>query len=173
MNVKALAHVFLFVASHMLLSACGFHLRGLDQAVLPAELAELRLLGPHGAPLARDELYVAMREALATQGGARLSESAGAPALILYTERVATQVLSVGTSGKVNEYLLRYELDFRLTDSAGRERLALQTVRLQRGYTFDPLNVLAKEREERDLLSALRREAAAQVVRRLSKVRFE
>lgn len=163
----------LLAAGGSLLVSCGFHLRGLDKAVLPAELAELRLLGPLGggaAAAAHDELYVAMREALVTQGGARLTESASAPALVLLAERVSTRVLSVGTSGKASEYLLRYELDFRLTDGAGRERLAPQTLRLQRSYTFDPLNVLAKEREERELLRALRRDAAAQIVRRLSKI---
>lgn len=165
--------LLLLAACGLLLVSCGFHLRGLDKAVLPAELAELRLLGPPGTAMAHDELYVAMREALATQGGARVSESAAAPALVLSAERISTQVLSVGTSGKVSEYLLRYEVDFHVTDAAGRERLAPQTIRLQRSYTFDPLNVLAKEREERDLLRALRRDAAAQIVRRLAKIRFE
>jgi LPS-assembly lipoprotein len=163
-----------FCLSTLALAGCGFHLRGLDQAALPAELAALEITGPagRGSP-APEPLAAAVREALATQGGARVVEAPQArerlPALVLAAERVSTRVLSVGASGKVNEYLLRYEVDFRLLDADGREWLATQTLRFERSYSFDPLNVLAKEREENDLVQALRREAAARIVRRLSK----
>ncbi len=175
--------VSLLATGGVLLVSCGFHLRGVDKAVLPAELAVLRLAGPPAAAAAAgrnsaapDELAAALREALAVQAGVRVVDETATEAvavLVLAAERVSTRVLSVGASGKVDEYLLRYEVDFRLLDADGRERLAPQTLRLERSYRFDPLRVLAKEREERDLVQALRREAAAQIVRRLARVSFE
>jgi LPS-assembly lipoprotein len=38
-----------------------------------------------------------------------------------------------------------------------------------RDYTFDPQNVLAKEREEAELKTAMRRDAVQQILRRLSR----
>lgn len=172
---RATAVVPLYLVSCVLclvLSGCGFHLRGLDRAVLPAELAELRVVVQDSAA-AHDPLLVAMRETLSTRAGARITERAEAPLLVLSGERIASQVLSVGTTGKVSEYLLRYEVSFRLLDAEGKERLAPQTIRLQRSYTFDPLNVLAKEREEQDIVRAMRSDAAGQIVRRLAKISFE
>jgi LPS-assembly lipoprotein len=154
---------------YLVLSGCGFHLRGLDRAVLPAELAELRVV-VQDSVAAHDPLLAAMREALTARADARITDRADAPVLVLSGERAVSQVLSVGTTGKVSEYLLRYEVSFRLLDAEGKERLAPQTIRLQRSYTFDPLNVLAKEREEKDLAHEMRTDAAGQIVRRLSRV---
>jgi hypothetical protein len=73
----------------------------------------------------------------------------------------------------VSEYLLKYELSFRLTDAAGQELAALQTIRLQRDYRFDPLNVLAKEREEQELKRDLQRDGVQQILRRLARTNLK
>lgn len=172
MNAKSVILVLLLATSYSLLTSCGFHLRGLDKAVLPAELAELRV-AVQDSVAAHDPLLVAMREALTTRAGARITERPDVPVLVLFGERADGQVLSVGATGKVSEYLLRYEVSFRLLDAEGKERLAPQTIRLQRSYTFDPLNVLAKEREEQSLKREMRADAAGQIVRRLAKTSFK
>lgn len=146
------------------LVGCGFHLRGTGgTAVLPASLSTVRVVMAGGA---NEPLAVAVREAVA-QAGAQVVESTDAPALSLVGERVESQVASVRTTtAKASEYTLRYAATFRLD---GPHPLPLQTIQLQRDYTFDPNNVLAKEREERELLRDMRRDAAQQIVRRLAR----
>jgi LPS-assembly lipoprotein len=76
----------------------------------------------------------------------------------------------VDSTVKVREYMLRYEVSFRVTDAHGNEMAPPQTVIMQRPVTFDRLNVLAKEREESQLLSELKRDAAQQILQRLSQL---
>jgi outer membrane lipopolysaccharide assembly protein LptE/RlpB len=45
-----------------------------------------------------------------------------------------------------------------------------QTVKVQRDHQFDRLNVLAKEREEQELRREMQRDAAQQILRRLSRI---
>lgn len=149
-----------------LLSACGFHLRGTGGAALPEPLATLRVTMPGRGP--DDPTVVAVRRAL-VDAGARLTDAADARTLVLYDERVETQVMSVSTvTAKANEYRLRYGLSFRL-DGAGAT--APQTIRMVREYTFDPTQVLAKEQEERELLREMQTDAARQIVRRLARMK--
>jgi LPS-assembly lipoprotein len=152
----------------LLLSSCGFHLRGTGATQLPEALSRLRVVA-QDSKLAHDPLLVAMKEALRTQGGASIVETAGVPTLILSGENTGSDVLAVGAAGKVSAYLLRYEVTFHVRGADGKELLAAQTVRLRRDYVYDPLNVLAKEREEQELTRALRQDAVQQIVRRLAK----
>jgi LPS-assembly lipoprotein len=149
----------------LLLSACGFHLRGLGgSSALPASLSSLRVV--MSSPTANEPLAVAVRQAVA-QAGAQVVQVDDAPTVVLFGEQVDSQVASVRTStGKASEYLLRYQMSFRLD---GPQPVSAQTIRLQRDYSFDPTRVLAKEQEEQELLRDMRRDAAQQVVRRLAR----
>lgn len=162
----------LLVACSLLLSSCGFHLRGGGTVEFPPALTTLRVVVAD-SQLANDPLLVAVKNALRTQAGVLIEEDVDVPKLVLAGERVESQVLSVGTTGKVSEYLLKYEVSFRLADAAGRVLSDPQTIKLQRDYRFDPLNVLAKEREEEDLKRLMRQDAASQIVRRLAKISFK
>lgn len=144
------------------LSACGFHLRGSGGGItLPAALSTVRVVAP--GPAQNEPLTVAVRETLA-QAGARIVD-AGVPALVLVSEQVESRVASVSTAtAKASEYLLQYAVTFRLD---GPQSLPAQTVRLQRDFTADPTQVLAREQQERELLRDLRRDAAQQIVRRV------
>jgi LPS-assembly lipoprotein len=147
-------------------------LRGHVKAQLPPELQVLRVTVA-GSQAAYDPLLLAMQNALRTQAGATVPDSGEVPLLTLSGERFDSQVLSVGATGRVSEYLLKYELSFRLTDAAGQELAALQTIRLQRDYRFDPLNVLAKEREEQELKRDLQRDGVQQILRRLARTNLK
>jgi LPS-assembly lipoprotein len=148
------------------LAGCGFHLRGSASASLPESLWRLRVL-VQDSKLANDPLLVAVKNALQTDPKIVITEDLDAPTLALFGERTDSQVLSVGSTGRVSGYMLKYEVSFRLADPKGRELLASQTVRLIRDYTFDPLNVLAKELEEQDLKRTMQRDAVQQILRRL------
>lgn len=146
------------------LVACGFHLRGSGgNAMLPASLSAVRVT--MAGPSENEPLAEVVRQALA-RAGATLTDASDAPTLVLVGERIESRVASVSpATAKVAEYLLLYAAGFRLD---GPRPLAAQTVRLQRDYSFDPTQVLAKEQQERELLSNMRQEAAQQIVRRLA-----
>ena len=145
------------------LAACGFHLRGSGGGyALPPALSQLRVVSAGSA--ANDPLAQEVRDVL-VQAGARLVEDAGAPALVLLGEEIASRVASVDTTtGKASEYILQYAAGFRLD---GPSALPAQTVRLQADYAFDPAQVLAREQEEREVVRVMRRDAAQQIVRRV------
>jgi len=157
----------LLLAVALPLSACGFHLRSAASATLPASLSSLQVT-MSDSHLAYPPLLVEMRNALYAQPGVTPASKGSAPSLDLFGEYFAAQVLAVDTSGKVSAYLLNYRVNFKLSDAAGKDLITRQTVKLQREYTFDRFNVLAKEREEGYLRDEMRRDAVQQILRRLA-----
>jgi len=123
-----------------------------------------------GSQQQNDPLLVAMKNALRTQTDVQLEDTGDAPLLALFGERSDSQVLSVSSTGKADEYLLKYEVSFRLTGKDGKALAESQTVRVRRDHAFDRLNVLAKEREEQELRREMRRDVVQQILRRLSRI---
>lgn len=163
-------HLLIALAISAVLAGCGFQLRGLGTYQMPASLSTMRVTVA-GSQAANDPLRLAMEDALRVQAGVSIVQTADAPTLVITHENVDSQTLSVDASGKVAEYLLRYEIGFAVADAAGGELAAPQTLRLQRDYRFNPLNVLAKEQEEANLKRELRRDALSQIVRRLARLK--
>jgi LPS-assembly lipoprotein len=151
------------------LVSCGFHLRGTGKAEMPAALSVLQVR-VEGNLLENNPLLVAMKNALRTQTDVQIQESGDAPRLVLYGEQSDSRVLSVTSTGKVDEYLLKYEVSFRLVDADNKLLSEPQTVKVQRDHQFDRLNVLAKEREEQELRREMQRDTAQQILRRLSRI---
>lgn len=151
------------------MTGCGFHLRGQGTAAFPAALSSLRV-EIAGSRQENDPLLVAVRDALRTQAKVDVRDQGELPVLLLQNERSETEALSLSTTGKALENLLKYEVSFQLLDAVGGETFPPQTIRLRRDYIFDPLNVIAKQKEEEELLRQMRRDAAQQIVRRLARV---
>jgi len=166
-------HRFLMLTSFLLIvlatTACGFHLRGTGKVEFPPMLSTLRVV-VENSQQQNDPLLVAMKNALRTQTDVQIEDTGDAPLLVLYGERSDSQVLSVSSTGKADEYLLKYEVSFRLTGKEGKVLAESQTVRVQRDHAFDRLNVLAKEREEQELRREMQRDAVQQILRRLSRI---
>lgn len=148
------------------LSGCGFHLRGSGGGeTLSAVLPAVRVV-PAGAA-ANDPFTVAIRNALAA-AGTKVVAATNAPALVLLGENIQTRVAAVNTAtAKASAYLLLYRTRFRLD---GPRRIAAQSISLQRIYSFDPTQVLAREQQEQELMRDMRSDAARQIVRRLARL---
>ncbi len=159
----------LLAACSLSLLSCGFHLRGTGKVETPAALSVLQVR-VEGNLLENHPLLAAMKNALRTQTDIQVQESGDAPRLLLYGEQSDSRVLSVTSAGKVDEYLLKYEVSFRLVDVDNKLLSEPQTVKVQRDHQFDRLNVLAKEREEQELRRDMQRDAAQQILRRLSRI---
>ncbi len=161
--------IYLLSILAAVLSACGFHLRGAGEYQLPPALATLKVV-LEGNQQENNPLLVAMKNALRTQAGVVIEDQGEVPRLILFGEKSDSQVLSVSSINKADEYLLKYELSFRLTDKDNKSLGDSQTVKLQRDHAFDRLNVLSTEREEQELRREMQRDAVQQILRRLARI---
>jgi outer membrane lipopolysaccharide assembly protein LptE/RlpB len=140
-------------------------LRGTSEiAVWPEALKQLQLkLDDKGA----DVFHQALRDGLINSYGVEIT-SAPVPMLVVSNISRERKVLSLGVTGKASEYLLRFRLQFRLLDAEGKELIGSNAVRLQRDFSYDPVNVLAKEAEEQRLYDEMQYEAAQQLLRRVA-----
>jgi LPS-assembly lipoprotein len=156
---------------YLLLSGCGFHLRGASSIALPPELSSLRIaMNGAGYP----PLLVEVRSSLLALGGVKLTDdvSASVPVLQLHKESSASQVLAIDSNGRISAYLINYRVDYSLIGADNKPLLRNQSVKLQREYGFDRLNVIATEKQSEYLQKEIRHDAAQQIVRRLASVKF-
>ena len=145
----------------LLLSACGFHLRG---AQVSSKYSAIMVRGgnPYG------ELVPELRPALRGVGVQVVESPEQAQAIInIQREAVDRQVLAVGSTGKVREYGLSLNIDFEVTAPKGQVLLPRQTVYTTRDYSFDPTKVLGMADEETQLRQEMIRDAAQQMLWRL------
>jgi LPS-assembly lipoprotein len=147
----------------LLLSGCGFHLRGAVD--LPEAMArtELRGVDPHG------ELATEI-ESVLVDAGARVvmaGESADA-VLEIAGERFDRRVASVDSVGKASQYELRYVLSGVLRGAAdGKPLTHSQNATAVRLLNADSANALGTSSEEEMLRREMRRDAVRQLIRQL------
>ena len=143
-----------------LLTACGFKLR--QEVALPPEFSQLRLetVDPF-SPLGRD-LAAALQRA-----GIALGDAAGSAVLRVPVDAMGSAPLTVGETGRVQEYVLRYETQVELLRADGSVAMPLQEVVLTRDYTFDTAQALGSPGEEEVVREELRREMVQAILRRL------
>jgi LPS-assembly lipoprotein len=154
----------------VLLSACGFHLRGSNGSfMLPFATMYIGL--PDTSPLAiglkRYIRAIGSTEVVSTKDGAdAVLEVLNDP------ERNRTKtILSLNKNGRVQEYQLGYSINFRVLDKEGNQLLAPTTISLVRPITFDESQVLAKETEEAALYRDMRNDLVQQIMRRLAAIK--
>jgi outer membrane lipopolysaccharide assembly protein LptE/RlpB len=142
------------------LTACGFQLR--RELALPPGMTTLRIeVADPFSPLGRG-LEPALR-----RSGATIVETGDAAVLRIPTIRRAQVPLSVGTTGRVQEFALQYVVEIELVDAAGQMVLPRQTVELERVYSFDTADALGSPAEQELVQSELDREMVAAILRRI------
>ncbi len=146
----------------VLVSACGFQLRG--SVELPPMLRVTLLQS--GNPWTG--IAAALRIELESAGSRITTDAGEATAILtLVSERSLQRVLSVGRSGKASEYELYEEVTFALRDSEGRELLKPQTLSQTRDMVFDENQLLGKVSETDKLREQMRRSLARQIITRI------
>ena len=151
-------------AAALLLSGCGFRLRG-PQAL---DFATVHISVPE-----QSEFGAQLRRLVATTGTTRVEEDAAkAEALlqILSNDR-GREILSLTGAGKVREYQLVQSLRFQLLDRAGKALIPPTSLTARREYTFDDSQVLGKEQEEALLYRDMQNDLVQQLMRRLAAAR--
>ncbi|HEX5337299.1 MAG TPA: LPS assembly lipoprotein LptE, partial [Gallionella sp.] len=145
----------------LLLTACGFHLRG--QSAMPFDTLYINASNP-GTP------FIAELRRNLEANHVKLVNSADKAdvTLDIVTEVADKQILSMGGSGRVSEFTLKYHVSLRAYDQQQREWIPADDMTMERNYTFNDAQILAKEAEEALLYQSMRTDMVQQIVRRLS-----
>lgn len=144
----------------LLLTACGFQLRGAD--VLPPDVGRLFLAAPSAL---RNEVSVFLEG-----GNTELVEDRALADVVLSMTkpRYDRRVLSVDpNTGKEREFQLSFTVDVSANSAAGRTILEPKPVTLLRDYVFDPEALIGSNTEEALLRVEMRRDLVRQVLYQL------
>jgi LPS-assembly lipoprotein len=158
---RALIAAMLAPPLSLLLSACGFRLRGARELPFDTIFLGFPPNSPFGAELSRN-----LRAGTNTQV---IAERDKAQAVLeVLGESREREVLAVNSQGRAREYQLRLRLSFRLHDGKGREFIGPTTLGAQRDVSFNDAQVLAKESEEALLYRDMQTDLVQQLLRRLA-----
>jgi LPS-assembly lipoprotein len=148
----------------VMLTACGFHLRGSGaQANLPFKSIFVGL--PETSPLGAE-----LRRNIRSHDGVTVTDQAkdAQVALEVLSETRDKAILSLNSQGRVRENSLTYNVRFRVVDASGKELLAPTDIGLKRTISFNESQALAKEGEEAMLYRDMQTDLVQQVLRRLA-----
>ncbi len=154
--------VLLSVMAPMAMTACGFHLRGTQQAQAVAVLPPVYLSGT-------GELVRVLHQRLRQAGANVHSQPEEARWRVsLSQEDVRRELLSISArTGKSQEYELVLTFNLQVHDAERAIQLNNETMRLARDYIYNTDIVAANLNEELRILADLRREAAERILHRL------
>ncbi len=158
--MRRLMLILLFLGA-LLQASCGFRLRG--EISLPPELQSLRVqVADPFSPLQRN-----LEQALARAGAREPVGKERAALLRIGSNRITRMPLSVGRTGRVQEYSMRYEVRMELVDAAGRVVVPEQEVALERSYQFETLRAQGTPGEEEVVRAELERDMTQAILRRI------
>lgn len=155
-----------FALSALLLSGCGFHLRGaLD---LPENLGPVRVQAQDRySPLA-DMLASGLQRAGAVPAPANATENVAT--LQVVSELWADTPISVDQYGRAQEFALRYAVVFNLKRADGSMAVPQQAVELSRDYLSPAVDSIGTMSERELLVREMRRDMTAAILRRVDAV---
>ena len=146
----------------VLISACGFQLRGVAKLPFETMYVEASDTSPVG-----NDLRAAFKSS-----NVRITNSAPeAQAVVqLLGETREKIILSLSGGGRVREYQLRMRVSFRVYGPNNKEFLAPTEIVLLRDLSYDDTQILAKESEEALLFRDIQNDAVQQIMRRVSAI---
>ncbi|SDG16532.1 MULTISPECIES: LPS assembly lipoprotein LptE [unclassified Duganella] len=158
------------LATSLTLSGCGFHLRG-DGGHYTLPFPTIYVGLPEASPLAID-----LKRNIRANGGTTVvsspKEADGVVEVLSNPEKTKTKtILSLNSNGRVRQYLLTYNIIFRIVDKQGKELLAPTQITLTRPIDFNETQLLAKEQEEALLYKDMQTDLVQQMMRRIAAVK--
>ena len=147
----------------LLLSACGYHLRGAFE--LPAGLKNIFLEGG-SAPL-QAQFKKAMD--LSSIPIADSAEVAGI-VIRIYDEKSERRVLSLAATGVANDVELDYRMEYEIVDAKDNILMARQLIEIKREYYNDQLAIIARSNEELIIINEMYLQAVRTIVNRAKSV---
>ena len=158
------------LAVTLMVSACGFHLRG-DSGHYTLPFPSIYVGLPESSPLAID-----LKRNIRANGGTTVvntvRDADGVIEVLSNPEKTKTKtILSLNSNGRVRQYLLTYSIVFRVLDKQGAELLGPTNITLTRPIDFNETQLLAKEQEEALLYRDMQTDLVQQMMRRIAAVK--
>lgn len=146
------------------LSACGFHLRG--QIPVPEWLNNVALISQDG----NSELMALLKSQLESYKIEVQPDPALANYwLIIHRINLKQQIVSVGSSTNPRQYQLILSIEFMLQTRKGQIIKPTRTISLSRQLTVNNDRILGSNEEETILINEMKKDAAIQIINRLSR----
>ncbi|OHX12398.1 LPS assembly lipoprotein LptE [Chromobacterium sphagni] len=147
----------------VLLSACGFHLRGLGGTIKELPFSTLYLEAANVSIGSDLRTVLARNPKLTLTAGPKEAQAV----VSVLNENQSKDILTINAGGKINEYQLTYTATVRVV-LGGVPIEPDMDVSVRRSMNYSDNAVLGKEQEENLLWADARRDAAEQIVRRLA-----
>jgi LPS-assembly lipoprotein len=157
-EAQLLIKKFLVLVVALLLTACGYHLRG--SVELPAGLKNIYLDG--GSAQLREQFGRAME----SSSGKLVSSPKGAVVVKILGEDSQRRALSLSSKGKANEFELGLLLDYELFGAGNELLLERQPVEVRRSYYNDQQDIIAKDSEEAVIRAEMYQQAVLAIISR-------
>lgn len=154
-------HLTFVLSISLLLSACGFHLRG--QIDVPESLMRMHVKG-NDIELVRD-----VERSLKFSDIELLDSESGAAVLDLSDASYLKEVNGTDNSGIATSYKLKYTVNYVVYDPE-QQVIQRHKVFQDRILGYDAGDILLFEREELFLVEEMRKELVSQILRRMSKI---
>ena len=149
------------LSTSLLLSACGFHLRG--QIDVPENLMIMHVKGDD-IELVRD-----VESSLRFSSIEIVDSEAGAAILDLSDASYLREVNGTNSNGIATSYKLKYTVNYVVFDPE-QQVIQKHKVYQDRILGYDAADILVFEREEQFLIEDMRKELVSQILRRMSKI---
>ena len=156
----------LALGSTVLLSACGFKLRGSllgDDLPFKSIYLDIPQNSTLGAELRRNIRGSGELKIVDTREEAEAN-------LDIPSERRQKSILSLNSQGRVREFALYYHVTVRVRDQHNVELLPPTQISLKRDMTYNENQVLAKEGEEVMLYRDMQSDIVQQILRRVASI---
>jgi LPS-assembly lipoprotein len=151
---------FLMLLAAVMLSACGFHMRG--PADLPFKTIYLGFAD-------NSQLGTELKRYIRASGAAVVSDKEDAEAVLqVIADTRDRKILTLNTNGRVREFSLYQRFSFVVRDNKGALLVPLTNITLKRDITYDENQELAKQAEEALLYRDMQSDLVQQILRRLS-----
>ncbi len=164
--MKRRAACILALTTAVLLSACGYQLRGsYGQAGLPFNTIYLGV--PETSPLG-----IELRRYIRASGETTVvNDPKAAQAIVEVLAESREKATLLNTQGRPREHTLYYKLRFRVKDSKDKELLPATEITLKREISFNEAQAIAKEKEEEMLYRDMQSDLVQQILRRLASLK--
>jgi LPS-assembly lipoprotein len=155
------------LVSTVMLSACGFKLRGsLLGDNLPFKSIYINL--PENSPLAAE-----LRRNIRGSGELKIAtKPENAEAILDVTNETREKIiLSLNSQGRVRQFGLNYRATIRVRDNNQAELLAPTTIALKRDISYNEDQILAKDAEEAMIYRDMQSDLVQQILRRIAAIK--
>lgn len=149
----------LLIMLTVLMSACGYHLRGAYD--IPKGMKSILLQG--GTPAFRQQL----NEALKSSSG-QLAKSPDKADVILriYADRIERRAVSLSERGRSNQIELDGLMEYAMMDKNNKVILSRQPIVMRREYFNDQQDIIAKDNEEIVIRNEMYQQAVRTILNR-------